>query len=253
MPPTAAEQLFNDVYGRVLRSWALISSFRQTVQSGMEAAVNARARQAEDLYRSLLSDPTYEKLIADRAAFANAVPMPKFVEISVGTGIKSANDSLDAATAIFIHSMIDGAAFDFCRVTALHAPKDWESDLLAKQIPLGAVRERSYDAILQEKLQQTLDGLEMKSLSEKIDRLHARCQPPRGWSPMDNYSFDATRINKLDKLRQDIVHGDALGQPLGDMDDELLYVVRTCMYFMGLVNEKYGLRIDPQAIFTRRA
>ena len=72
--------------------------------------------------------------------------------------------------------MVDGAAFDYCRVTALHAPQDWESDISNKQVPLSVVRGASFDEVRGTKLEEYLKDLEIKSLKEKIDRLHARCR-----------------------------------------------------------------------------
>ncbi len=95
------------------------------------------------------------------------------------------------------------------------------------------------------KLNDCLADLEMKSLKEKIERLHARCRPEKKWSPMVGYAFDPDRIERLDLLRQDIVHGNALGQAIPDAAEEFLYMNRTCWYFMGLVNMRYGLRLDP--------
>ena len=62
---------------------------------------------------------------------------------------------------------------------------------------------------------------------------------------MVGYAFDPDRIERLDLLRQDIVHGNALGQAIPDAAEEFLYMNRTCWYFMGLVNMRYGLRLDP--------
>src|SRR5262249_3098878 len=125
-----------------------------------------------------------------REAFASTIPERTFVETLAGKTQESTINSLDAATILFAHSMVDGAAFDYCRVTALHAPEDWESDLLNKQVPLNIVRKESYEKIRDDKLRQALVDLEMESLRKKIDRLHARCQPPDKWSPMTGYMFD---------------------------------------------------------------
>src|SRR5262249_36314127 len=156
--------------------------------------------------------------------------------------VETSTNLISAATILFAHSMVDGAAFDYCRVTALHAPEDWEADLLNKQVPLSLAREKSFAELRQVKLDTLLDDLEMESLEDKIDRLYARCRPERGWSPMHGYAFELARINRLDKLRQDIVHGEALGKPIEHVDDEYDYMNRTCMYFMGLVNLRYGLK-----------
>jgi hypothetical protein len=62
---------------------------------------------------------------------------------------------------------------------------------------------------------------------------------------MSGYAFDLDRIIRIDRLRQDIVHGEALGQTIANADEEFDYMDRTCMYFMALVNFKYHLKLDP--------
>lgn len=226
-----------------------MATFRQAVHRGMAAAMQETKRQAAMLYKELLSGGAFEKVIIDKEEFQTALPLGKFVETSADASHESTINSLDAATIVFAHSMVDSAAMDYCRVTALHAPADWEPDLLSKQIPLDMIRGQTYDQIREAKLEQTLVELERASLREKIDRLHARCKPQRKWSPMTDYAFDPGRIGALDRLRQEIVHGDALGKPITDVETELDYMNKTCMYFMGLVNFRYRLRIDPNFAF----
>lgn len=62
---------------------------------------------------------------------------------------------------------------------------------------------------------------------------------------MKGYAFDPDRIERLDVLRQNIVHGDALGRRINDADGEFAYMNQTCWYFMCLVNMRYGLQLDP--------
>jgi hypothetical protein len=249
--PTPAEKLFSETHGRIIRAWSAVSTFRQVVQAGFDAAQRVKAEEAAGLYEQLISDPDYTKLLLDVEGFQRATPKAKFVSIGVKQIADTSTNLMDSATILFAHSMVDGAAFDYCRVTALYAPQDWEPDLLSKQVPLSQVRETPFDEIRRLKLEALLVDLEMKSLSDKIGRLHARCRPQEGWAPMEGYWFDLDRIKKLDRLRQDIVHGDALGQAIQNVDDEFDYMNRTCWYFMALVNLRYGLRLDPYIAFGR--
>lgn len=245
---TPAEKLFSETYARTLRAWSTVSIFRQVAESGFAAAINTKTKEVEFLYDLVVSDPDYMKLVTDVEGFRKTMPREKFVELGVKQNAETATNLLNAATILFGHSMVDGAAFDYCRVTALHAPNDWEPELSGKQVALSMVRERPIEEILQLKLKDLLEDLEMKSLKDKIDRLHARCRPEKGWSPMNGYTFDLARIERLDLLRQNIVHGNALGQPIGDATGEFAYMNRTCWYFMGLVNMRYGLKLDPYIV-----
>jgi hypothetical protein len=138
--------------------------------------------------------------------------------------------------------------YDCCRVTALHAPGDWEQDLKSKQVRLLDAKSKSYDQLLQVKVDEHLKSLERESLLFKADRLFARCNPPSGWSPMIGYTYDKGRVKSFDDQRHEIVHGKALGKSLTLFhvsDESLHYVERTGVYFLGLINFKYGLRLDP--------
>jgi hypothetical protein len=250
--PTPAETVFSETHRRTLRAWSTVSIFRQVVEAGFTAATQEKMKEAEFLYHLMISDPDYMKLVTDVEGFRKAMPEEKFVELGAKQSAETATNLLNAATILFGHSMVDGAAFDYCRVTALHAPQDWEPELSNKQVALSLVRELPVDEILRRKLDDLLKDLEMKSLRDKIDRLHARCRPEKGWSPMHGYAFDLARIEHLDLLRQNIVHGNALGQPIEDAVGEFEYMNRTCWYFMGLVNMRYGLRLDPYVVLGRK-
>ena len=49
------------------------------------------------------------------------------------------------------------------------------------------------------------------------------------------------------------MHGEALGLPIENVDEEFDYMNRTCMYFMSLVNMRYGIKIDPYTALAHRA
>lgn len=250
--PTPAEKLFNETFGRYLSTRNTVATFKQIVHLGIRAAEKAKTEEASRLYDEMMSSPQYENLFTDREGFRKSVPKENFTGVLVKYSLETSVNSLNAATIVFAHSMVDGAAFDYCRVTALHAPEDWEPDISNKQVPLSALRRTPFEQIRATKLEEVLKDLEMKSLKEKIDRLHARCQPPKEWSPMTGYAFDLGRIEKIDKLRNDVVHGESLGREIANADEEFEYMDRTCMYFMGLVNLKYKLRMDPRsALFPK--
>ena len=166
--PTPAETLFSETHGRTMRAWSTVSIFRQVVQAGFATAMQVKTRESEALYDQMISGPDYMKLVTNIEGFRKAMPKEKFVELGVKQSAETASNSLDAATVLFGHSMVDGAAFDFCRVTALHAPQDWESDLLSKHVPLSLVRQRPFEEIRAVKLEGLLADLEMKSLEDNI-------------------------------------------------------------------------------------
>jgi hypothetical protein len=245
---TEAEMMFNQTFWRFHRQWASVSGFRDVVLSAIPAAESIQRNLAAGLYKSLTEDPEYRPLLHNPDEFAKNTKPEQFTEMLTTIRMKETGSALDAATLVFAHSVLDGVAFDCCRVTALQAPRDWEADLDARTFPLAEIRGASYDALLTKKLDEHLDNLERESLPKKIERLMARCQPPPKWSPMIDYEFDRMLISRFDHQRHTIIHGEALGKPLTEFAlsrGNMYYLMRTGMYFLGLVNMKYHLQIDP--------
>jgi hypothetical protein len=251
---TEAERLFNETFARWLYASSLISNFRSTFNAVASTANKHLEARITDLFQMMFEDPQLAGILVDIESGRPASPMSTDQYRKLGkSGAQAIFDSsyasLDAAVLVFYHSLLDALAFDYCRVTVLHAPRDWEQDLKNTQVQLLQTQSKSYDQLLQAKLDERLEKLERESLLTKVDRLFARCNPPSGWSPMVAYAFDRERIKRFDDQRHEIVHGKALGKPptLFQVSDEnLFYVQQTGMYFMGLVNFKYHLRIDPK-------
>ena len=128
--------------------------------------------------------------------------------------IADAQASIDAASIVFTHSVVDATALDYCRVTALVAPRDWESSVDQRQVKLTDFRGKDYDQVLRQKLDEFFEQLERESLLKKTDLLFAKCQPPKDWAPIGHYQFDRERLQKLDEVRHEIVHGSALGKEI---------------------------------------
>jgi hypothetical protein len=60
---TPAEKLFSETHGRILRVWGTVSVFRQIVDAGLDAGTQAKIKEAELAYDSLISDRDYMKLL----------------------------------------------------------------------------------------------------------------------------------------------------------------------------------------------
>ena len=88
---------------------------------------------------------------------------------------------------------------------------------------------------------------------KRSELLHAICKPSR--PPRNEYQFDAATLRQIDKLRQDIVHGDLLGGEIPSSRDEArlpAYLRDTWNYFFVMMHERFGLQIDATAITAGR-
>jgi hypothetical protein len=242
---TDGELLFNQIFTRWINREGFIRSFRRTSLTAMKEATRTIEKENARFVDELMTDPDLEKLFFDKAAFFETMPPDKIVEFMTQMTVSQAQIAVDAASIVFAHSFVDGAVLDYCRVTALVAPRDWESVIDQRQVPLSDVRAANYEQILKRKLDEFFAQLERESLLRKMDHLFARCKPPEKWSAMHGYVFDRERLEKLDRYRQEVIHGNGPVQALADAGAEVDYLMRVTLFSQGLVNLRYGLRLDP--------
>lgn len=147
---------------------------------------------------------------------------------------------VDAASLVFAHSILDAAAFDLCKVSALIDIDPWIELVSARKISLSALKTDSYETIARSHVDAYLDDLERKSLMEKIDRLFAICKPLDGISPYEDYKYVRDRVVELDKLRHDVVHH-AGPVPLPNGSGDIKYLAHTYSYLVAMVAHKHSL------------
>ncbi len=87
----------------------------------------------------------------------------------------------------------------------------------------------------------------------KVDLLFQLCKPPKAYAPMNNYKFDRERLAKIDDARQGIIHGNAIAQPLADIDADLECILKTANFLMGLLNQRYGVQLNSEKMYPPSA
>jgi hypothetical protein len=147
---------------------------------------------------------------------------------------------------------LDAALHDLCRATALVAPRQWQQFVDGQEERLGTIRERGYEAIAGERVNALVDALSHESLVKKTDRLFQVCQPDRAYS-RTGYGFDRKRLVELDDIRHDIIHRDRPRVPIQDAEAGIEFMHEPGLFFFGMVNHCFGLRLDPKYVAERAA
>ena len=84
---------------------------------------------------------------------------------------------------------------------------------------------------------------DFSSLLKKVDLLYHKCRPPARWASVEGYEFNLDRLKRLDQLRHQIVHGEALGAAIANPDEELEYLWNTNNHLVLLVGYRYKIQI----------
>ena len=244
------ETLFNEAFMRwVIDRWVVIHSFRRVSSAGLSHAKDVVSAYSERIVREHLGAPEHAHLYIGAPEHRHE-SMAQLAHAVAATDIENSQASVDAASVVFAHAILDGAAFDCCRISSAIAPSDWEGYIAERQVRLTVLKEVSHEEIVRDVVEKYVAILERESLLKKVDLLFARCQPPADWSPMSNYAFDRARLEAFDHLRHDIIHGSG-PRPIPSLDVELDYLGRTTFFLFGLLNHRYQLKVDLSYVARR--
>ena len=240
---TGAEQLFNRTFFRAVRRMGFVQTFRQVVLQGMPQGTEAVERHTLEW----LTDPSGQRVLRGNPS------IEVLQEMSAAAAKRSAADTrgaLDSASLIFAHTIIDDAAYQYCRVSALANPTDWEPDTKRRKVSLEELRIMGADAVFREALDKRLKDLEREALLTKVDLLFAKCRPGEEIHT-PSFRFQRSELERLDDLRHQIVHGREFGNEIPTIDADLYYLSSIATMMMVMINGCYGFKIDPEFMWKQ--
>lgn len=238
------EELFTQAYNGIMSRFTAVYSLRRVANLGMPAATPKIYADCLAFAHQMFHDPQYEGMILDKKGSLQAGGIEGMSKSMANNQLSMFKAAVDSASLVFAHSIVDSAALEFLRVTAAHNHLDWARLIEKKQISVSELKDLTYDDIVKGKVAQHIDLLDRQSLLTKVDHLFRICKPEPNFEPMNDYKFDRDRLEKLDCLRHDIVHGSGPVAALEDGDNDVWFLQKTALYFMALVNMRYDTRIN---------
>lgn len=240
-----ADSLFSKTFARSILAWGDIYSLRKVARYGLPHATPRLAAENEAFLRGIVSDPVFNRHIPDRDRFLDTAKATRVPEQMTQNAIAAFEASIDAASLVFGHSILDGIAMDYLRACALHSPTDWLPVIGKRKVSLERVSESNVQDLLATEIQEHVRTFEQESLLKKLDTLFLLCRPPAQYSPLRDYTYDRGRIADLDELRHDYVHRKGPGRRLPNGDSDIWYLQQTSMFLMPLVFDHYKMVINP--------
>jgi hypothetical protein len=233
-------------FHRSLAAWNSVHTFRWMGQLGLPAAKKRAAWQHQQTMREVATEAEYAKIFTvDRSVLAER---GFFDEVAVQMTELAANtfeSSLDAASLIFAHSVLDNSVLEWLRICWLAAPDDVLHLVEQRRFSLAEMRDAGFAELRSSAIGAYLEQLERESLLKKLDAIMSVCKPGEGVRAPLRYRYDRKRIEALDNLRHNYVHGDPAIMRLPEGDDDIAYLRQTDMFMLSLVNWRFDVRIDP--------
>ncbi|HEX6803358.1 MAG TPA: hypothetical protein VF133_06725 [Terriglobales bacterium] len=245
-PSMSSDEQFTIAFSRMTRGWAVVDSFRRIGFAGIPQATRIVAHEHTTFVADLAASGKLSEIIVGVRGPEDLEKTAIWLrEKLTEQAVKNASYSIDAASFVFAHSILDEGLSSFLQITSETAREFWEKRLEEKAVPLALVRAQPTDKILSSFIAKEIRKVRRNaSLIDKCDLLHAICRPS-GPPANPEYNFDQGRLSELDKLRHDVVHGDLLGSEIADAATKLDYLQQTWIYFFVMLHKTFGLRVDP--------
>jgi len=243
------QELYARAFNGITSRFTVVTALRRVAELGMPAAAPHVYKEWLGFTHQLFHDPHFDKMFVNKQEALEAAGGVEAMGMNMAQNqLSMFKAAVDAASLVFAHSIVDSALLDFLRVTVAHNHMDWFDFIQQKKIQLSSLKNDSFDEIAKGKVLEYLESLDRESLLVKVDRLFAVCRPRPDFNPMDDYTFDRGRLEKLDKLRREIVHGSGAVTQLEHGDEDIWFLEKTCFYFFALVNMRYDTRLDPNQL-----
>jgi hypothetical protein len=237
---------YTRIFLTLTRRYSDTQTFRRLVSAGEPLASAHASAEDATLVRAILTDPEFDRFFLDREKAVEFFGGPEALRASFTQNkISTLRRIVDIASIVLVHSALDAAITDLCRLTALLGPSDWEPLLERQQVPLADARSEPYAALLKAKLAAHLDALERDSLLKRSDVLFTVCRPPVHYTPLNGYSWDREELERLDQLRHDLVHGRSDVQTLPHVEKNIEFLLKTGLFFWSMLNTTYSVKLDP--------
>jgi hypothetical protein len=241
-----ANDIFTRGFNRLSKGWVNIRAFREVAEIGLPLAAPQVTGKNQQIARYLMDRPDWASFLKNDDEFQKLGGSDAMASLMTTFSLKSAKASVDAASIVFAHSVVDAVLMDFLCATSIASPADWEQFLdEKKQWRVLDVRQLGYERLFQDLLSIELRRMERNcSLPKKADRLLDLCRPERGWRlPMQYDQKEQDELKRIDGLRHAIVHGDLLGEIVPTLETDLKFLENIGQYFFVLVHNRYSMKI----------
>lgn len=237
----SAETLLNEAYDRYKRNWVFVYALRSIADAGLPRATNPLMNDNVGLIE-YIDGP----IRSTCPLFQDATPISpefrtKLAQEMTRFMLDSGSAALDAAILLFAHSILDDCAFSLCQVCSKANPADWEALVINKHVQLAAFKGKGFEDVRNELIEEKLKAIERASLPEKIAMLYRLCAPPKDFTPLRGYSYDATRLEQIDSDRHKIVHHSGFTVKRSNLSDDLKFIFSTVDYLLALVSHRHHL------------
>ncbi|MFC1793048.1 hypothetical protein ACFL3Q_05625 [Planctomycetota bacterium] len=241
------EDELNRVFWTAWRQLGELTTFYSIMLAGLPHGVAAITLETEGFAEELYKDGTLASLLVEPEKVDEFYEIMKEHKQQVFKKNRDdAKRSLDAAAIVSAHGILDACVYGYLEVLSLAFPDSFTIYTERKKVDLSEVKLKSYDELHKDKIKKFMEGtVDRESLIYKLDKLHEVANP-RSTLMNPEHNYDRERLEKFNKARHDIVHGNSWRSYSIDFTKEFYYWNLLNSYLLRLVVQKTGLKISQE-------
>ncbi|MEG6586776.1 hypothetical protein [Dendrosporobacter sp. 1207_IL3150] len=242
-------KILSQSLGSVMFNFASIKNFRALSSTGLEQSRDELYDEQLTAVLQLLRSPDGDKYLIKEKLLEKFTPAG-FAQFVADNRLKKAQASIDAASIIFAHTILDSVLFQLCEVTTIIDPSRWDDEIKDRKISFSEIKDSNPEQIRLHLLKKKLAEIERSSLLEKCDILYRRCQVT-SVIEHEKYQYSRDKLAVFDTIRHDVVHGRlAPDKGIDNIEELLSYAENTGVHFVLMVSNGYDTKMDPNYIVS---
>jgi len=159
--------------------------------------------------------------------------------------------SIDAASLVFAHAIIDNLVYDLCTISSWILADKWSGKVRKRSVSLEDIPRLARDDIRNNLISKYVSCLERKSLLKKFDILLSVCRPSDDLQLTHGQRLDRDRLRGLDALRHDVAHRNHASSILPHGDDDIKFLKDMCSLLVLAVCKSCNLKLNPLKMFPK--
>jgi hypothetical protein len=241
-----AGHVFSRASVRAFQLLMSIKNVRRTIEKTMPFGQQALELENINAALAIFDDSEMSKIFTNPAEMRQEHKSRELAKRITVESMTSAVNLVSAASLVFAHAVFDATLFDFCRVTALWSWREWLEVIKDRKVSVAEVDQATKSRTLMNTVDKYVEQLERESVLKKADMLHKIIiKPGENYrTTVRQYEYSRDKLELIDRARHEAVHRLRFRQGFTEIDATVDYLLRTVVYFMGLVHRRYGVKID---------
>lgn len=240
-----AEQRWLAAMGRFFLTFLNLEASYSTTKMALEIGKPQLEKKWKEGVRKAATEyPLGQGTRKNNPLFANKQLSNGFALAMGSRSLRLATQTLDAATLVFAHTLLDEAISEACWISFASNAQDWYPFIGDRKVTIGQLRTQALDENLKEVISDSIKQMERESMKKRLERIHAICIPKLKGAPSPTSWIKFDALERFDDLRHRVVHEAGFTRSIKSVEDEIFFAKQAGLNVLMLLRQAYDLTTE---------